>query len=66
MSLWSVDDNATRELMKNFYQNLWSSSHPMKAVEALRAAQNSVKTTPGGKWEHPYYWAGWVFDGDGW
>ena len=66
MSLWSVDDNATRELMKNFYQNLWSSAHPMKPVEALRAAQNSVRTTPGGKWEHPYYWAGWVFDGDGW
>ena len=43
MSLWSVDDNATRELMKNFYQNLWSSTHPMKPVEALRAAQTRLE-----------------------
>ena len=66
MSLWSVDDNATRALMKNFYQNLWNAAHPMKPVEALRVAQESVKNAPEGKWARPYYWAGWVFDGDGW
>lgn len=66
MSLWSVDDKATKELMKAFYQNLWNPTKPMKPVDALKAAQESVKSTPGGKWKHPYYWAGWVYDGVGW
>lgn len=66
MSLWPVDDRATKELMKNFYQNLWNPTNPMQPVAALRAAQNTVRSAPGGKWKHPYYWAGWVFDGVGW
>ncbi|HEY9734356.1 MAG TPA: CHAT domain-containing tetratricopeptide repeat protein [Drouetiella sp.] len=66
MSLWPVDDDATRELMKQFYLNLWSKTNPMPPVLALRTAQQSVRDNPNGQWKHPFYWAGWIYDGIGW
>jgi len=36
-SLWRVDDQATQELMGEFYQNLWRER--MEPIEALRQAQ---------------------------
>ena len=36
-SLWPVDDASTRQLMTDFYKNLWE--HGMSRVEALRQAQ---------------------------
>ncbi|MBS0266234.1 MAG: CHAT domain-containing protein [Planctomycetes bacterium] len=36
-SLWKVDDNATQELMTEFYRNLWEKKLPK--LEALRQAQ---------------------------
>jgi CHAT domain-containing protein len=36
-SLWSVDDNTTRQLMSAFYHNLWDKKLPK--LEALRQAQ---------------------------
>jgi CHAT domain-containing protein len=36
-SLWKVDDNATQELMTEFYRNLWKEELPK--LEALRQAQ---------------------------
>jgi CHAT domain-containing protein/Tfp pilus assembly protein PilF len=36
-SLWKVDDRATQELMRRFYENLWQKK--MGRIAALRAAQ---------------------------
>jgi len=66
MSLWPVDDDATRELMKQFYLNLWSKTNPMPPAMALRTAQQAVRNNPSGQWKHPFYWAGWIYDGLGW
>jgi CHAT domain-containing protein len=59
-SLWSVDDEATAELMKNFYANMLREGMPPAA--ALRAAQNTVRKDP--RWASPYYWAAFTFQGD--
>lgn len=55
MSLWKVDDEATKTLMNVFYYNLLSGKTKR---ESLLAAQNTVRNTPG--FEDPYYWAGWI------
>lgn len=52
-SRWSVDSDATRQLIVLFYQHLLSG---MTATESLRQARQQIR----GKDElaHPYYWAG--------
>jgi CHAT domain-containing protein len=59
-SLWSVDDQATAELMKYFYANMLRDGMPPPA--ALRAAQNTIRKDP--RWNSPYYWAAFTFQGD--
>ena len=59
-SLWSVDDQATAELMKYFYANMLREGMPPAA--ALRAAQNAIRKDP--RWSSPYYWAAFTFQGD--
>ncbi len=55
VSLWSVDDEATRLLMEAFYSHwLRDEDRPSKA-EALRRAQMALRDTPG--FEAPLYWA---------
>lgn len=54
-SLWQVDDEATRDLMVNFYTNLSS----MSKDEALRLAQLKTKK----QYPHPYYWASFLLTG---
>jgi len=53
VSLWKVDDDATKGLMVEFYE-LWK-THP--AATALKKAQEFVRSHE--KWKHPYYWAAW-------
>ena len=55
MSLWKVDDEATKELMTNFYKNLLKGS---SKIEALKEAQKKIRETPG--YEDPEYWAGFI------
>jgi CHAT domain-containing protein len=56
-SLWSVDDNATALLMKQFYTHLRAG---LSKAEALQQAQRDVRATH----PHPYYWAAFVLTGD--
>lgn len=55
MSLWKVDDTATKMLMVEFYRNLISGC---SKVDALRKAQHYVKQKAG--YEDPEYWAGFI------
>jgi CHAT domain-containing protein len=59
-SLWKVDDEATAELMKEFYANMLERGMPPAA--ALRAAQNTIRQQP--NWQAPYYWAAFTLHGD--
>lgn len=54
VSLWSVNDLATAELMKSFYQHL---KQGVKKDEALRRAKLSLIRGRRPTWRHPYYWA---------
>lgn len=59
-SLWRVDDAATAALMRHFYQGLIRDRRP--AAAALAEARKAVARMPG--WRDPYYWAGFVLQGD--
>jgi CHAT domain-containing protein/tetratricopeptide (TPR) repeat protein len=60
VSLWNVDDRATAALMKRFYRGLLREGQTPAA--ALRAAQDSLRRVPG--WGAPFYWAGFVLQGE--
>jgi CHAT domain-containing protein len=57
MSLWSVDDNATQELMTNFYKK-WLSGKSKR--EAFKEAQLELKNT----YPQPFYWGAFVMVGE--
>jgi len=59
-SLWKVDDEATAELMKQFYINMLKREMPPAA--ALRAAQNNIRQQP--QWRSPYFWAAFTLQGE--
>jgi CHAT domain-containing protein len=54
MSLWQVPDVQTQELMTLFYDN-WLTKK-MAIPDALRAGQREMQA----KYEHPFFWAGFV------
>ena len=60
VSLWSVNDTATAELMKRFYQQMLEKG--VNPVAALRAAQLEMLKTE--QWKAPYYWAAFVVQGE--
>ena len=53
MSLWEVEDKATREFMRRFYEN-WLSGG-MGKQEAFKEAQKGLRETKG--YSSSYYWA---------
>jgi CHAT domain-containing protein/Tfp pilus assembly protein PilF len=59
LSLWDVDDLATRDLMAGFYRALLSGAG---RAEALRAVQLEMLSS--GRRKHPAYWAGFIISGD--
>jgi len=62
VSLWRVNDEATAELMKRFYQHMLGKRR-LTAAAALRQAK--IEMVEGGTpWSAPYYWAGFVLQGD--
>ncbi|MBO7580697.1 MAG: tetratricopeptide repeat protein [Bacteroidaceae bacterium] len=57
MSLWKVDDEATRILMVEFYNNLMSGKSKQ---QALKDAQKHLREYDNGKYNSPQYWAAFV------
>ena len=59
-SLWKVDDVATAELMKIFYQKMFRGR--MTPSAALRAAK--LEMSKNKRWSSPYYWAAFELQGE--
>ena len=59
-SLWQVDDESTAELMKRFYRGMLKENR--RPAEALRAAQLEMSRDK--RWSAPFYWAGFVLQGE--
>ena len=68
-SQWSVDDQATKDLMVSFYGAIAANADEedpddkVTIAEALRLAQ--VKQIEGGVLSHPFFWAPFITIGDG-
>jgi CHAT domain-containing protein/Tfp pilus assembly protein PilF len=60
VSLWDVDDRATASLMERFYREILVGGRSPAA--ALRQAQLAMRGDS--RWAAPYYWAGFVLEGD--
>jgi CHAT domain-containing protein len=59
-SLWRVEDAATAEFMRHFYDAMiHNDEHP---AAALRYAK--LKIADDHRWQKPYYWAAFVIQGD--
>ncbi|MEP6707337.1 MAG: CHAT domain-containing protein, partial [Pyrinomonadaceae bacterium] len=67
VSQWSVESASTTELMLNFHRNLKSvtggARFAITKAEALRQAQLKLLRTK--RYQHPFFWAGFVVVGDG-
>lgn len=61
MSLWSVDDTATAELMASLYEAMLGPDH-LSPAAALRAAQLHMRAVP--RWQSPYFWSGFILQGE--
>jgi CHAT domain-containing protein len=59
MSLWQVNDAATRDLMTNYYKRLQAGEG---RTEALRQVQ--IEMLADAKRAHPFYWAAFIQSGD--
>lgn len=59
-SLWKVDDVATSALMAEFYKQMFTNK--LTPAAALRAAQLEISKKK--QWQSPYYWAGFVIQGE--
>ena len=60
VSLWSVSDKATSELMAKFYEKMLKERQ--RPAAALRAAQ--VEMWRQKPWQAPYYWAAFTLQGE--
>jgi CHAT domain-containing protein/tetratricopeptide (TPR) repeat protein len=59
VTLWSVDDQATAELMAELYRGLFEDG--LAPAAALRRAQQHLADSE--RWSDPYFWAGFVLQG---
>ncbi|MBC7911416.1 MAG: tetratricopeptide repeat protein [Pyrinomonadaceae bacterium] len=60
VSLWSVNDQATAELMEKFYRAMLTDK--LSPTAALRAAQIEMWKQP--QWSAPFYWAAFTLQGE--
>ena len=59
-TLWDVEDRSTTQWMAEFYKALLLRKQSMSA--SVRAAVDAIRAKP--EWSHPYYWAGFVLQGE--
>lgn len=59
-SLWRVPERATTELMTHLYRGMLQEG--LSPAQALRQAQLQLQKNR--RWRDPYYWAGFVYQGD--
>jgi CHAT domain-containing protein/Tfp pilus assembly protein PilF len=59
MSLWSINDQASSQLMERFYFHLRSSNSIMDALQKAKLEMIAFKP-----FSHPFYWAAFVITGD--
>lgn len=59
-TLWNVRDEASSEWMRRFYGGLLRDG--LRPAAALRQAQLAMRAHP--RWRAPYYWAGFVLQGE--
>ncbi|NET73291.1 MAG: CHAT domain-containing protein, partial [Sphaerospermopsis sp. SIO1G2] len=59
VSLWSVNDLGTSELMTRFYEKMLKQG--LKPAQAMRQAQLEMMKT---QWSAPYYWSAFTVQGD--
>jgi CHAT domain-containing protein len=63
VSLWSVADEGTRDLMIRFYEGMVKKG--MSKAEALRAAKiDLLKDTEKNAFSHPFFWSAFVMYGE--
>jgi len=62
VSLWSVADKSTADLMTDFYKRLLTSGEGTTSSSALRGAQLAMIS--GKKYSAPFFWAPFVLVGD--
>jgi CHAT domain-containing protein/tetratricopeptide (TPR) repeat protein len=61
VTLWSIEDQATAELMSRLYRRMLG-PQAMTPAAALRATQEEMWRE--GRWGAPYYWGGFALQGD--
>ncbi len=61
VSLWDVNDEATSELMTNFYREMLGKSK-LSPSAALRSAQ--IEMLKSNRWKNPYYWSTFILQGE--
>ncbi|MEK6304252.1 MAG: CHAT domain-containing protein [Acidobacteriota bacterium] len=61
VTLWSVDDKPTADLLADFYKHLLAKDGVKPAVALRTARQNMIA---GRKYSAPFYWAPFVLVGD--
>jgi CHAT domain-containing protein len=59
-TLWDVEDRSTAKWMEEFYRSLLVKKQ--SAATSVRSAILALKQNP--SWSHPYYWAGFVLQGE--
>jgi CHAT domain-containing protein len=59
-SIWKVDDAASAEISKRFYRGILKEG--LRPAAALQAAQLEMSRHK--LWKSPYYWAGFVLQGE--
>jgi CHAT domain-containing protein len=61
VTLWSIEDQASAEMMSRFYRRALGPQQ-MTPAAALRATQEEMWRQ--GRWSAPYYWGGFVLQGN--